>query len=94
MNYPDFSLNGQVAIVTGARRGIGKAIALTFANAGADVAICDVVTDDGLLEITGNEISQLGRRALTITADTGRAADINHLVEQVVANFGDRKSVV
>jgi NAD(P)-dependent dehydrogenase (short-subunit alcohol dehydrogenase family) len=88
MNFPDFSLNGQVALVTGGRRGIGQAIALTFANAGADVAVCDVVTEDGALESTGDEIRKLGRRALTIKADTSREADINHLVEQVVAQWG------
>jgi NAD(P)-dependent dehydrogenase (short-subunit alcohol dehydrogenase family) len=88
MNLPDFSLNDQVALVTGGRRGIGQAIALTFANAGADVAICDVVTEDGALESTGDEIRKLGRHALTIKADTSQEADIKHLVEQVVAKWG------
>jgi len=88
MNFPDFSLHGLVALVTGGRRGIGQAIALTFANAGADVAICDVVTEDGALESTGDEIYKLGRRVLTIKADTSQEADVNRLVEQVVAKWG------
>jgi len=88
MNFPDFSLHGQVALVTGGRRGIGQAIALTFAHAGADVAICDVVTEDGALESTGDEIRKLGRRALATKADTSQEADIKRLVEQVVAQWG------
>jgi NAD(P)-dependent dehydrogenase (short-subunit alcohol dehydrogenase family) len=46
MSTPDFSLAGKVALVTGARQGIGKTIALVLAEAGADVAICDLVADD------------------------------------------------
>ncbi len=46
---PNLSLEGKVAAITGARRGAGKAIALAYAEAGADVAICDRNIDDGLL---------------------------------------------
>jgi NAD(P)-dependent dehydrogenase (short-subunit alcohol dehydrogenase family) len=88
MNIPDFQLNNQIALITGARRGIGKTIALTFAAAGADVAICDVVTDDGLLEGTAEEIRKLGRRTLTLQADTSKKADIDRMVKQIVEKFG------
>ncbi len=50
MNVPGFSLEGKVAIISGSRRGIGKAIALVFAEAGADVVVSDLVIEDGQLE--------------------------------------------
>ena len=62
MSKPDFSLTNKVAIVTGARQGLGKEIALTFAEAGADVAGCDVAMEDGELEKMAKEIQRLGRR--------------------------------
>ena len=52
MTIPSLLLTDKVAIVTGARRGIGEAIALTFAEAGADVVVCDVVADTGELKAT------------------------------------------
>ena len=63
MTIPSFSLAGKVALITGGRRGIGKTIALAFAEAGADVALCDIVTETGELKDTAEEISQLGRRS-------------------------------
>lgn len=88
MGIPSFSLEGKVAIVTGSRRGIGKAIALTFAEAGADVGVCDQVVEDGLLGATAEEIRNLGRRSLAIQADICRKADVDNLVERVVDEFG------
>lgn len=68
-----FDLTGKQALVTGASRGIGRAIALAYAGAGADVAL--VSRSAGTLAEVGKEIEVLGRRALVIAADlTDRAA--------------------
>ena len=73
MGVPSFPLSGKVAVVTGGRRGIGKAIALALAGAGADIAICDRVIDDGELNAVAEEVRRLGRRSLAVQADiTGR----------------------
>jgi 2-deoxy-D-gluconate 3-dehydrogenase len=83
-----FSLPGKVAIVTGGRRGIGKAIALALAEAGADIAVCDRVIEDGELEAVAGEVKRLGRRSLAVQADITKKADVDSLVERVVAEFG------
>ncbi|TDD20195.1 SDR family NAD(P)-dependent oxidoreductase [Nonomuraea diastatica] len=62
-----FDLSGKQALVTGASKGIGRAIALAYAEAGADVAL--VSRSAGLLAETGKEIEALGRRALVVPAD-------------------------
>ena len=92
MGVPSFPLEGRVAIVTGAGgiRGMGRAIALTLADAGADVAVCDLnVTGETYdLEGTAEEIRKLGRRSLAVQTDVTKESDVNSLVEKVVQEFG------
>ena len=92
MTMPSLSLEGKVAIVTGAagERGVGKAIALAFARAGADVAVCDYIVDlyDRNLEAVAEEIRKLGRRSLAIQADVTKKSDVDSMVQQVVDKLG------
>lgn len=88
MSVSGLSLEGKLAIVTGGRRGIGRAIALAMAEAGADVALCDRVTDDGELAAVAEEIQRLGRRALAVKADVTRKVDVDNLVQVVTGEFG------
>jgi NAD(P)-dependent dehydrogenase (short-subunit alcohol dehydrogenase family) len=61
---------------------------LAFAEAGADVSVCDVVVDDGQLDGVAEEIRRLGRRSLAIHADTSRKIDVDHMVNKVMNEFG------
>ncbi len=88
MAVPSFPLPGKVAMVTGGRRGIGKAIALALAEAGADIAICDRVIDDGELEAVADEVKQLGRRSLAVGADITNKAEVASFVQKVTSQFG------
>jgi len=83
-----FPLPGKVAMVTGGRRGIGKAIALALAEAGADIAICDRVVDDSELKTVAEEVKRLGRRSLVVQADITSKADVDSLVQRVTSEFG------
>jgi NAD(P)-dependent dehydrogenase (short-subunit alcohol dehydrogenase family) len=82
------SLKGKVAVITGARRGIGAAIAIEFAAAGADVAICDIVIDDGLLEATRLELEQLGSRSMAFPADISKLQDVQQMAQCVLDACG------
>jgi 3-oxoacyl-[acyl-carrier protein] reductase len=88
MNLPSISLENRVALVTGSKRGIGKAIALVLAEAGADVAIADYITDDGELETTAEEIRALGRLCLTLQADVSQKSEVDELVKKVTSELG------
>lgn len=79
-------LDGKVALVTGGSKGIGRAIALSFAEAGADVALAARGVDD--LERTAKEVEALGRRALAIPTDMTDSDQIHALVEGTVGELG------
>ena len=81
--FPDFSLEGQVALVTGAARGIGRACALALAGAGADLVLgLHDRNNDGELAA---EIEALGRRVLPLQMDMARPAEIRDGVEKAAA---------
>ncbi len=82
----EFSLEGKIALITGGSRGIGRATALGFARAGADIAIASRKVAD--LEKTAGEIRELGRKALPVSAHIGRMEDIDNLVTRVKEEFG------
>jgi 2-deoxy-D-gluconate 3-dehydrogenase len=81
-----FSLEGKVAIVTGASRGIGRAIALGFAEAGADVGLA-ARSEDDLKELAA-EIEALGRKALVLPTDVTDREQIAAMVDRTVAELG------
>jgi NAD(P)-dependent dehydrogenase (short-subunit alcohol dehydrogenase family) len=85
-DFPRFDLVGRTALVTGAARGLGRAIALTLAHAGADVAIG--LHDAASAGTLPAEIEALGRRALPIQMDMLDLAQVSAAVDEVVARFG------
>jgi dehydrogenase/reductase SDR family member 4 len=82
----DLSLKNKVVLITGASRGIGQAIAMGLAQAGADVAIASRKIAD--LEKVAEEIKKLGRKCLPVAAHIGKIDDINNLVKNVMEEFG------
>lgn len=85
-DFPSFDLNGDVALITGAARGLGRAIALALAKAGADIALGlrDVTTADELVDA----IEKLGRRAFRVQMDVAHRDQIFSAVDRAVQHFG------
>jgi len=89
-----FSLAGKVAVVTGARRGICKGIAVEMAKAGADVVIADNISDHGDMETTVAEIKNLGRRSLGIFVDVSKEDQVNKMAAKILSEFGRLDTLV
>jgi NAD(P)-dependent dehydrogenase (short-subunit alcohol dehydrogenase family) len=79
-------LQGQVAIITGAGRNIGKAIAKLFASEGAKIAVAE--THEGRGQAVVEEISKAGHEAMLALCDVSKSSDVQEMVKQVVARFG------
>jgi NAD(P)-dependent dehydrogenase (short-subunit alcohol dehydrogenase family) len=81
-------LKGKAALVTGGRRGIGKAVAMAYAAAGADVAICDIALEEGLLDKTREELIRAGSRALAFQTDISQRAQVDAMARRVLDAYG------
>ena len=84
----------RTALVTGASRGIGRAIAIGLARRGYDVAINDIERQRGMLAGVAAEIEALGRRALVVLADVSSKADVAAMAKAIGDGFGHLDAVV
>src|SRR6267142_2687824 len=86
MEFPNFELTGQVALVTGAARGLGRAITLALAHAGADIALGlrDRKMDGGLTD----ELRAMGRRVLPLQMDMTKLGEVQWAVAETVRESG------
>jgi 3-oxoacyl-[acyl-carrier protein] reductase len=80
-------LNGKIALVTGASRGIGRAVAIGLANSGVNVAI-NYRIQEGEAQVTLQRVTSLGRRAILVQADVSRSADVTKMIDTVEKELG------
>lgn len=85
MTYSKLELNGKVAVVVGGTSGIGRAIALGFAEAGADVVPTSRRAEQ--VETTAREIEERGRRSLRVTSDVSNRESLEHVLSEAVETF-------
>lgn len=84
----------KIALVTGASRGIGRAIAIGMAKRGFDVAINDIERQKDALEEVAGEIGALGQRALAVYADVSNKTDVEAMVTKTIEAFGRIDAIV
>lgn len=84
MILDQFKLDGKVAVVTGAARGLGQGMAMGLAEAGADVVLVDILD----MSESRNHIEQLGRRCNTITADLSKKESVDIIIDRTLESMG------
>jgi NAD(P)-dependent dehydrogenase (short-subunit alcohol dehydrogenase family) len=86
MTIPDLRADGKVVVITGASKGLGRAMALGFAEAGADIVVASRKLDG--CQRVADEVRALGRRALPISCHVGDWAQCQQLIDETVNSFG------
>jgi NAD(P)-dependent dehydrogenase (short-subunit alcohol dehydrogenase family) len=86
MNLPIFDLTGRVAVVTGASKGLGRAMSLGLAKAGADLVLCGRNVED--LEEVSGRIKGLGRRAVAVRTDVLQSKSVEAMVSAAIEEYG------
>lgn len=86
MSLSVFDITGKKVLLVGAGRGIGKGIALAFAEAGAEVAV-SALTPNGVSKVA-EEIKTMGRTAFPLTGDATKAADMERIAQQAISQLG------
>ncbi len=86
MNFPPNHVQGKIALVTGAGRGLGRWIALGLAHAGADVVIAEINSETG--QETAQDVQKMGRKSLFVETDVAQVDSIEAMVGKVVKEWG------
>src|SRR5688572_17166977 len=89
VDYSSFQLNDKIAIVTGPSQGIGRAIAIGLAQAGAHIVLAKHPSgrQEEILQVN-SEIEAMGRQALVVQTDVSHVAEIQAMIDQAKATFG------